>query len=132
MVQQKCLNHFLGHSKKLMNPCYGCTEDYDESHHPNNMDCDWYIPVKVITFEVKEMRTIPRHLNMQPYDRTQRHKVQEEMNNEAISFNQRHEGIIKYCQVCEEKKLFDYIGTMEYNLEMYKCVDCTTTQSEFK
>lgn len=42
-----CLNRFLGR-------CKGCDPDYDQSHHPNNLDCPGYIPVAMMVFEVSD------------------------------------------------------------------------------
>jgi len=42
-----CLNRFLG------KPCsFNCSEDYDQNHHPNNLDCSNFYLVSVISFYV--------------------------------------------------------------------------------
>ena len=34
-------NYCPGHSTHLFKECEHCTEDYDISHHPNNLDCNF-------------------------------------------------------------------------------------------
>ena len=45
-TQTTCLNRFIGR-------CQNCTPDYDPNHHPNNLDCKNYHPIKVHYFNVK-------------------------------------------------------------------------------
>ena len=42
-----CLNRFLKR-------CPNCTEDYDQCHHPNNLDCPYYREVVIELMEIKE------------------------------------------------------------------------------
>jgi len=46
-----CLNRMLG-------KCKGCAPDLDESHHPNNLDCPMFKPVKMIVIEVVEKEKV--------------------------------------------------------------------------
>jgi hypothetical protein len=46
-----CLLHFLGRCKQ-------CTPDFDKSHHPNNYDCKSFIPLALITMEVKSEKKV--------------------------------------------------------------------------
>ena len=41
-----CLNRFLGH-------CSNCSRDYNENHHPNNLDCPNYVPLDLLIAEVE-------------------------------------------------------------------------------
>ena len=45
-----CLHQFLG-------DCPNCTKDFDESHHPNNMDCKNFYPISILIMEVKDEST---------------------------------------------------------------------------
>lgn len=46
-----CICHFLGYNTNSLaigNKCLGCKPDRDMSHHPNNLDCEQYEPVRVM------------------------------------------------------------------------------------
>ena len=44
---QICVNH-------LLNRCKNCKIDTNPNHHPNNLDCPYYIPTKLIIFKIKK------------------------------------------------------------------------------
>jgi len=43
----ECLNRFLGR-------CKDCMIDYDPNHHPNNLDCKNYKPIRISYFIVND------------------------------------------------------------------------------
>ena len=42
-----CLNRFIGR-------CKHCKRDYDQSHHPNNLDCPEYREMRLVIFNVTD------------------------------------------------------------------------------
>lgn len=38
----------------MLGCCPNCTEDYDTSHHPNNLDCKNYCAVVFVNLEIKD------------------------------------------------------------------------------
>jgi len=46
---RNCLNRFLG-------KCPKCAEDYDTTHHPNNLDCPDYHEINIQNLEVKSLQ----------------------------------------------------------------------------
>ena len=44
---------------RLIRRCEDCTEDYDESHHPNNYDCPFYKEV-IIEYNFEEPRKLEK------------------------------------------------------------------------
>jgi len=46
-----CLNRFLGR-------CSNCSRDYNENHHPNNLDCPNYVPLELLVAKVKERKVL--------------------------------------------------------------------------
>ena len=53
-VKILCVSQMLGYNKIPFNPCYKCTCDIDKRNKPNNLDCSYYKPVKIYTFNVKK------------------------------------------------------------------------------
>lgn len=53
MKQRTCLYRFLGE-------CPYCKEDYDPSHHPNNLDCPKFRWVSIVHFVVVDRETKSR------------------------------------------------------------------------
>lgn len=44
-----CLNRFLGH-------CEGCKRDYNQNHHPNNIDCPNYQEMAILIVNVVDIK----------------------------------------------------------------------------
>jgi len=49
MVTKTCLNRFLG-------ICKHCRLDYDERHHPNNLDCPRYRELSLIVWDLQDKK----------------------------------------------------------------------------
>ena len=49
--QKTCLNRFLGR-------CKGCSRDYNQKHHPNNLDCPNYKELHILVIDVKDVKDV--------------------------------------------------------------------------